>query len=117
VVFLLTEFPLRQQNSVSFIFRCALIFVDTYAHTLIFEVISIFQLRAQSPKHRMEQRGERYEEAKATSPSYSLSSEGGKGKKDADGTQASCWNKEVVTPMNMVDPPVCQETPRKASQI
>jgi hypothetical protein len=34
VVFLLTEFALRQQNSVLFIFRCALIFVDTYAHTL-----------------------------------------------------------------------------------
>jgi hypothetical protein len=32
VVFLLTEFPLRQQKSVSFTFRCALIFVDTYAH-------------------------------------------------------------------------------------
>jgi len=33
VVFLLIEFPLRQQKSVSFIFRCALFFVDTYAHT------------------------------------------------------------------------------------
>jgi len=29
---------------VSFTFRCALIFVDTYAHTLLLEVISIFQL-------------------------------------------------------------------------
>jgi hypothetical protein len=28
----------------SFIFRCALFFVDTYAHTLLLEVISIFQL-------------------------------------------------------------------------
>jgi hypothetical protein len=65
-------------------------------------------LRAQSPKHRMEQRGERYEKTKATSPSYSPSSEGGKGQKDVDGTQASCWNKEVVTPANMVDPLVCQ---------
>jgi hypothetical protein len=27
---------------VSFTFRCALIFVDTYAHTLLLEVISIF---------------------------------------------------------------------------
>jgi hypothetical protein len=29
---------------VSFTFRCALIFVDTYAHTLLLEVISIFQV-------------------------------------------------------------------------
>jgi hypothetical protein len=29
---------------VSFTFCCALIFVDTYAHTLLLEVISIFQL-------------------------------------------------------------------------
>jgi hypothetical protein len=43
VVFLLTEFPLRQQKYVSFTFRCALIFVDTYAHTLFLEVNSIFQ--------------------------------------------------------------------------
>jgi hypothetical protein len=28
---------------VSFTFRCALIFVDTYAHTLFLEVNSIFQ--------------------------------------------------------------------------
>jgi len=28
---------------VSFTFRCALIFIDTYAHTLFLEVISIFQ--------------------------------------------------------------------------
>jgi hypothetical protein len=42
VVFLLTEFPLRQQKFVSFTFRCALIFVDTYAHTLFLEVNSIF---------------------------------------------------------------------------
>jgi hypothetical protein len=28
---------------VSYTFRCALIFVDTYAHTLLLEVISIFQ--------------------------------------------------------------------------
>jgi hypothetical protein len=27
---------------VSFTFRCALIFVDTYVHTLFLEVISIF---------------------------------------------------------------------------
>jgi hypothetical protein len=27
---------------VSFTFRCALIFVDTYAHTILLEVISIF---------------------------------------------------------------------------
>jgi hypothetical protein len=38
VVFLLTEFPLHQQKSVSFTFRYALIFVDTYAHTLFLEV-------------------------------------------------------------------------------
>jgi hypothetical protein len=44
VVFFLTEFPLRQQKSVSFTFRCALIFVDTYAYTLFLEVNSIFQL-------------------------------------------------------------------------
>jgi len=44
VVFLLTEFPLRQQKSVSFTFRCALIFVDTYAHTLSLKSISIFQI-------------------------------------------------------------------------
>jgi hypothetical protein len=44
VVFLLTEFPLRQQKSVSFTFRCALIFVDTYAHTLFLEVNSVFHL-------------------------------------------------------------------------
>jgi hypothetical protein len=42
VVFLLTEFPLRQQKSVSFTFRCALIFVDTYAHTLFLEVNFVF---------------------------------------------------------------------------
>jgi len=29
---------------VSFIFRCALIFVDTYAHTLFLEVNFIFQI-------------------------------------------------------------------------
>jgi len=28
---------------VSFTFRCAFIFVDTYAHTLLLEVISIYQ--------------------------------------------------------------------------
>jgi hypothetical protein len=33
---------------VSFTFRCALIFVDTYAHTLLLEVISNFQLGTQS---------------------------------------------------------------------
>jgi hypothetical protein len=44
VVFLLIEFPLRQQKSVSFTFRCALIFVDTYAHTLFLEVNFSFSL-------------------------------------------------------------------------
>jgi len=29
---------------VSFIFRCALIFVDTYAHTLLLETNFVFQL-------------------------------------------------------------------------
>jgi hypothetical protein len=43
VVFLLIEFPLRQQKSVSFIFCCALIFVDTYAHALFLKSISFFQ--------------------------------------------------------------------------
>jgi hypothetical protein len=38
----LIEFPLRQEKSVSFIFRCALIFVDTYAHTLFLNSISFF---------------------------------------------------------------------------
>jgi hypothetical protein len=47
VVFLLIEFPLRQQKSVSFIFRCALIFVDTYAHTLFLEVNFIFHIYIQ----------------------------------------------------------------------
>jgi hypothetical protein len=47
VVFLLTEFPLRQQKSMcQFTFRCALIFVDTYAHTLFLEVISVFHFEA-----------------------------------------------------------------------
>jgi len=32
---------------VSFTFRCALIFVDTYAHTLFLEVNSIFHLCCQ----------------------------------------------------------------------
>jgi hypothetical protein len=40
-VFLLTEFPLLQKKSVSFTFRSALIFVDTYAHTSFLEVNSI----------------------------------------------------------------------------
>jgi hypothetical protein len=45
VVFLLTEFPLSSTKiSVSFTFRCVLIFVHTYAHTLLLEVISIFQI-------------------------------------------------------------------------
>jgi hypothetical protein len=45
VVFLLIEFPLRQQKSLcQFTFRCALIFVDTYAHTLLLEINSIFHL-------------------------------------------------------------------------
>jgi hypothetical protein len=35
---------------VSFTFRCALIFVDTYAHTLLLEVISIFLLVSE-PAH------------------------------------------------------------------
>jgi hypothetical protein len=39
----LIEFPLRQKKSVSFIFRCALIFVDTYAHTLFLKSISFFK--------------------------------------------------------------------------
>jgi hypothetical protein len=44
VGFLLIEFPLHQEKSVSFIFRCALILVDTYAHTLFLEVNFVFQL-------------------------------------------------------------------------
>jgi hypothetical protein len=34
---------LSTKISVSFTFRCDLIFVDTYAHTLLLEVISILQ--------------------------------------------------------------------------
>jgi hypothetical protein len=45
VVFLLTEFPLRQQKYLCHLLSAVpLIFVDTYAHTLFLEVISIFQL-------------------------------------------------------------------------
>jgi len=34
---------------VSFTFRCALIFVDTYAHTLFLEVNSIFHMTLSRP--------------------------------------------------------------------
>jgi hypothetical protein len=37
---------------VSFTFRCALIFVDTYAHTLLLEVISIFHYDSALFLHR-----------------------------------------------------------------
>jgi hypothetical protein len=34
---------------VSFTFRCALIFVDTYAHTLFLEVNFVFHLQVSNP--------------------------------------------------------------------
>jgi hypothetical protein len=42
VVFLLIEFPLRQQKYLCP--RCALLFVDTCAHTLLLEVYFNFQI-------------------------------------------------------------------------